>query len=133
MTCDSTHLKVTLNLATALQVLRLHNSPRVLWVDAVCINQAEKEEKSKQIPQMREIYASATSVLTWLGPSFPGVEKAFKIFRSLALVGIERNPTGRPDTQTIEDIVAGTMWERPKQGSIIQAREDITHCSHDRD
>ncbi|KFA71993.1 hypothetical protein S40288_08080 [Stachybotrys chartarum IBT 40288] len=133
ITCDSTRLKVTLNLATALQALRLRKSPRVLWVDAVCINQADKEEKSKQIPLMREIYASARSVLTWLGPSFPGVEEAFKIFRSLALVGIERHPTGRPDTEKIEDILAGNMRERPKHGSIIQARGDIMHCSHDRD
>jgi hypothetical protein len=131
--CNSVRLGITLNLATALRALRLRNSPRVLWADAVCINQADREEKSKQIPLMREIYASARSVLTWLGPSFRGVQEAFKIFPYLALVGIERHPTGRPDTEKIEDIMAANIMERPKHGSIIRSPWDVVHISHDRD
>lgn len=80
ITCNGTSFVVTQNLASALRALRLPSSSRILWVDAVCIDQDNSEEKSKQIPLMREIYASANSVLTWLGPEFPGVEVAFQIF-----------------------------------------------------
>ncbi|KAF9772424.1 hypothetical protein IL306_009871 [Fusarium sp. DS 682] len=133
ITCSGTSFAITQNLASALRALRLPSSSRILWVDAVCINQDSPEEKSKQIPLMREIYASANSVLTWLGPDFPGVEVAFQIFPYLSLVGIERHPTGKPDTERIEDVLATNITQRPKQGSIIQSQEDYIFCSHDKD
>ncbi|KAH7267942.1 heterokaryon incompatibility protein-domain-containing protein [Fusarium solani] len=133
ITCNGTPRPVTHNLALALRALRLSSSPRVLWVDAVCINQEDPEEKAKQIPLMREIYASATSVLTWLGPDFPGAKEAFDILPYLSLVGIERHSTGKPDTEKIEDIMAASLTERPKHGSIIQTQGDFMFFTHDRD
>lgn len=41
--------------------------PLPLWIDAVCINQEDPAEKRAQISLMGEIYASAQSVLVWLG------------------------------------------------------------------
>ena len=38
-----------------------------LWVDAICINQADNEEKAHQIPLMEQIYGNASRVLIWLG------------------------------------------------------------------
>ncbi|KAF5667263.1 Heterokaryon incompatibility protein [Fusarium heterosporum] len=38
-----------------------------IWVDAVCINQADKTERSEQVKLMRDIYSSADIVLGWLG------------------------------------------------------------------
>ena len=38
-----------------------------LWVDALCINQRDIDEKSKQVPRMTEIFSSAYTVLIWLG------------------------------------------------------------------
>ncbi|KAK3934439.1 heterokaryon incompatibility protein-domain-containing protein [Diplogelasinospora grovesii] len=37
------------------------------WIDAVCINQADENEKATQIPLMGKIYAHAARVLGWLG------------------------------------------------------------------
>ncbi|KAI0850103.1 heterokaryon incompatibility protein-domain-containing protein [Daldinia vernicosa] len=46
-----------------------HDSPSILlWADAVCINQNDKDEKSWQVQMMREIYESAKSTWAWLGP-----------------------------------------------------------------
>ena len=133
VTCGSTSLSVTCNLATALRALRHPASPKVLWADAICINQGDKEEKSKQIPLMRDIYATAKSVLIWLGPSFCGVASAFEVLPYLAMVGIERHPTGKPDTERLEDILVGSITERPKHGSIIQSQTDYLFVTHDRD
>jgi hypothetical protein len=55
------------NLLDALVALRLKESIRVLWVDALCINQADPEEKSFQIPMMSRIYRRAEKVCIWLG------------------------------------------------------------------
>ena len=39
----------------------------LLWVDSVCINQADLAERSRHIPRMKDIYSSAYSVLVWFG------------------------------------------------------------------
>ena len=39
------------------------------WIDALCINQTDNDEKGQQVRLMREIYASAESVIVWLGES----------------------------------------------------------------
>ncbi|PYH38078.1 HET domain-containing protein [Aspergillus neoniger CBS 115656] len=64
---DGSLLSVTENLHTALIYLRDHQLERVLWVDAVCINQKDEDEKAKHIPYMRAIYAQADRVMVWLG------------------------------------------------------------------
>ena len=66
ITCGDISLSITRSLATVLQALRLLASPRVLWADTVCINQDDEKEKSKQIPLMRDYYATAKSVPVWL-------------------------------------------------------------------
>jgi len=38
-----------------------------IWADSICINQADKAERSRQVPRMTEVYSAAYSVLVWLG------------------------------------------------------------------
>ncbi|KAI0550635.1 HET-domain-containing protein [Xylaria curta] len=63
----STELPVTDNLFGALRRLRYLFKPRVLWVDAVCINQEDIDERSAQVALMAEIYSNASSTAIWLG------------------------------------------------------------------
>ncbi|THV45125.1 hypothetical protein BGAL_0527g00020 [Botrytis galanthina] len=58
----------TTNLESALRYLRDTEITRVLWVDAVCINQEDIPERGMQVQQMRRIYKNAKDVLIWLGP-----------------------------------------------------------------
>ncbi|KAL2168388.1 hypothetical protein VTG60DRAFT_7301 [Thermothelomyces hinnuleus] len=48
-------------------------SPRVLWADAACINQAVAREKTAQVRLIREIYSRPARVLVWLGEDGGGV------------------------------------------------------------
>ena len=61
-------LDVTRNLAVALQHLRYEREPRVLWIDAICINQQDVHERSAQVQRMGDIYRSARQTTVWLGP-----------------------------------------------------------------
>ena len=60
-------LPVTDNLAKALRRLRRVNGARTLWIDALCINQADSVERSQQVSIMKDIYCSAHNVVVWLG------------------------------------------------------------------
>jgi hypothetical protein len=61
------HLLATRNLVDALRRLRHVGESRVLWVDALCINQRDLEERAAQVTQMGKIYSWASKVLIWLG------------------------------------------------------------------
>jgi len=59
--------RVTANLEAALRRLRHPTQDRQLWVDALCINQADDAEKSHQVNLMSEIYSRTDEGLLWLG------------------------------------------------------------------
>jgi hypothetical protein len=69
---------VTVNLASALLHLRFSKKPLVLWVDALCINQADDVEKSSQIMKMARIYERARNTIVWLGPAADDSDKVMK-------------------------------------------------------
>lgn len=58
---------ITRNLAEALKHLRYTDRDRVLWVDAICINQCDGKEKEAQLLSMHWVYQSAKKVIAWLG------------------------------------------------------------------
>lgn len=59
--------KVTVNLELALRYLRLQDRPRILWADAICIDQNNIGERNMQIQLMQDIYNSSITNLIWLG------------------------------------------------------------------
>lgn len=60
-------LPITRNCANALRRLRYSGRSRKLWVDAICINQSDVDERSHQVGIMQSIYATAERVLIYLG------------------------------------------------------------------
>lgn len=68
--CDNGHtVGITWNLQTALTSLRHEKTSRLVWADAVCINQDDLEERKEQVQCMRDVFANASKVLVWLGNS----------------------------------------------------------------
>jgi hypothetical protein len=68
--CNNHSMRVHHNLFSALPFLaqRTGAAPsRSIWVDAVCINQADEEEKDIQIQLMNTLYRRAKQVWVWLG------------------------------------------------------------------
>ncbi|PMD30940.1 HET-domain-containing protein, partial [Hyaloscypha variabilis F] len=63
-------LAVSPNLHDALVGLRQTNTcrsdGRIMWIDQLCINQQDNDEKSKQVQMMGAIYSKASRVIIWL-------------------------------------------------------------------
>ncbi len=62
-----TRMKATSTLVWALKYLRWPDRDRTLWIDAICINQQDVDEKNHQVQMMSQIYNYAASVCVWLG------------------------------------------------------------------
>ncbi|KAF7198604.1 Heterokaryon incompatibility protein 6, OR allele [Pseudocercospora fuligena] len=68
ITVNGCKFKITENLHRALQAIyRHHHHETYYWIDAICINQGDIVERSRQVAQMWKIFASAVNVLAWLG------------------------------------------------------------------
>lgn len=131
--CDGFALRVTRNLEDALKSLRDRSKSVHLWVDAICINQSNDQEKSTQVRLMPDVYASAKSVVIWLGLSVPGIVEAYQMLPYLARVATESHPTGKPDTLTMEERLRRYIYEIPLQGSILRSKAASYYLRHDRD
>jgi hypothetical protein len=76
-------LRVTENCKLALQELRreakVNSKTQVIWIDAICINQEDLEERHQQVLIMRSIYIGAQNLIIWLSPKADDSDKAIKI------------------------------------------------------
>lgn len=62
-------MPVTKSLLLALQDLRQPHEDRIMWIDAICIDQDNDKERGHQVLQMASIYKNAEKVVIWLGPA----------------------------------------------------------------
>ena len=108
---------VTDKLEIALQHLQKNSEPLTLWVDAICINQQDTEEKMQQVQQMTDIYRNASQVLIWLGPAADGSDQ---VIDSLQLISqVFQRQDLRNYMKSLEDM------ESLKGASSWKARADL--------
>lgn len=82
---DGKHFQITTNLHALLKELRCCDTRAgPFWADAICINQSDDVEKSKQVSMMGKIYRKTGRCLVWLGEEEEGMEEAFRLFETLA-------------------------------------------------
>ncbi|KAE8165655.1 heterokaryon incompatibility protein-domain-containing protein [Aspergillus tamarii] len=65
--CNGAHFRISQALGQALRGIHAHSQGGWIWVDAICINQTDAEEKAHQVAGMGELYSCADQVLIWLG------------------------------------------------------------------
>jgi hypothetical protein len=85
--CNNRSMRVHHNLYSALPYLARRTgvtATRPIWVDAVCINQSDEDEKRIQIQLMNTLYRKAKQVWIWLGCGTP--EEQIYVPRAIALL-----------------------------------------------
>jgi hypothetical protein len=96
--CHEAKVMVTHNLVDALDNIKKRYRSRgwspgstpYIWIDAICINQDDLEERSAQVAIMGKIYASSQKVFVWLGNSLPNTEKALRLIKYLGTIPEEK-------------------------------------------
>ncbi|KAF2787459.1 HET-domain-containing protein [Melanomma pulvis-pyrius CBS 109.77] len=74
--------RVSRTLGLALKYLRLPAKDRILWIDAICIHQADGEERSFQVSMMSLVYTRADEVCVWLGEDDDDSTRAIKFIEN---------------------------------------------------
>ena len=124
---DGYDLPVTANLHAVLSRLRDRNIVRILWVDAVCINQANKKEKGHQVQSMAKIFGQAHRVIVWLGEAADNSDRAVEEIRLTAGKQSTNSSNEEPIQQAILALLQRPWFRR------IWVREqtlDIIHRNY---
>lgn len=95
-------LEVTRNCFNALKALRQSHERRYMWIDAICINQNDLEERSRQVRLMARIFANASRTIIYLG---------------------EHTPSSRVVFQELAEAAAGPMKQCSACGQVKPFRE----------
>jgi hypothetical protein len=134
--CNGRAMQIKANLHDAIHTI--FNPPISLdlpiWIDAVCINQHDDEEKAVQVSRMGDIYRKAHQVVAWLGPSGQDSDLAMDWFEplSVVLLPIQFPPLSRhygkyglPEADDTIWPVIGYLFHRPWFGRLWTFQEAV--------
>jgi hypothetical protein len=128
MHIDGVEVQVTANLDVALRHFRAAEGelrdkrPQMRWwIDAICINQSDLDERSQQVQLMGDIYSGASRVVVWLGEEGKDGRLALQTIQGLFKeFGNKDNKTSREETLEALNELDGSardaissLFERP--------------------
>ena len=125
--------QVTKNLEQALRHVSHFQSRKnevvTIWVDAICINQRNVEERNSQVKMMWKIYAAAEKVRTWLDVEIPGAVLGRLMHLCTDIESVDDLGDDPGFWQPIETIAENPYWSRVWiQQEIAYAKELLIHC-----
>ncbi|KAF3031840.1 hypothetical protein E8E12_001761 [Didymella heteroderae] len=92
MVNDDYCLLIGKNLASFLQHIRDTERPsETMWIDAICINQADIRERNIHVVKMGDIYRKADKVIVWLGPQYDDSDLALQLLKTMEALGDHKN------------------------------------------
>ena len=103
---------ITRNLHAALYHLRHPQKSRTIWIDALCINQYDVDERNHQISLMRSIYSNARRVISWLGEFDDESNIAMDYLSSNAWVGSNRLDAPANVINALASLFSRPYWTR---------------------
>lgn len=86
-----------------------------VWVDALCINQQDKDERACQVRLMGQIYSGATSVAIWIGQEYEESDSAIELLQKVDSKEVEPayiNSTRNSDSLALFNLFKRDYWKR---------------------
>ncbi|KAF9882251.1 heterokaryon incompatibility protein [Colletotrichum karsti] len=77
----SEEFPVTPNCEAVLRRVRREWTPRIVWIDAICVNQDDVHERGRQVRLMPQIYSRAREVIIYVGESNNEIPRLFSYLR----------------------------------------------------
>ncbi|VUC27684.1 unnamed protein product [Clonostachys rosea] len=112
ITLDGNPVTITEGLAAALRRIRLTTNKRTLWVDQICINQDDMEEKAMQVPLMGQIYTKTAQCLIWFGE----IDEKFSVRTATSALDIIRFINGCQENDAFPpELESEEAFEEPIQ------------------
>jgi hypothetical protein len=147
---DNRSLPLSRNLYLALQGLTSNPEVKLplLWIDQICINQRDLDEREDQVGIMSEIYSGAVEVMVWLGSESEienfaelawAVEHLCKYSGKHTMAQIQRslvNHGGAKAEQGFRGLLS--LWLRPwferlwVRQEVALAKQVTFHCGPDK-
>ena len=87
-------------------------SPRVLWVDALCISQTDVKEKGQQVQNMGKVFGRADKVLVWLGEHADESEALFRHWPWATFEAVRKVKSAIPNPWSSGRVLSMTDLER---------------------
>lgn len=81
LTINGQSVLVSSSVVAALRQLRHKDQDLTIWIDQICVNQCDVDERDEQVRLMAEIYSSAARVHVWLGEGDVATWTALRIVR----------------------------------------------------
>lgn len=130
ITCNNTPFAITENLYSALRTLRASDdSSQYIWIDAMCINQLDMEERSRQVQNMLLIYRRAKRVIGWLGQAHPNTRDLLSVLGSSPKLRTRRLEHYPDMLRALDDLYTRPWFTRMwVQQEIRAARELVLRC-----
>jgi Heterokaryon incompatibility protein (HET) len=140
--CLGFSLPVNASLHAALCCLRYPDRSRTLWVDAICINQDDLEERASQVFLMQLIYTQADRIIIWLGVDDDLTKTAIAALERLYRL-VNSSPPSQPllsgqqfsDTSEnlplsrIETVAIARFFQRPWYKRVWVVQEAVSATS----
>ncbi|KAL4987650.1 heterokaryon incompatibility protein-domain-containing protein [Aspergillus falconensis] len=98
---------VSTNCGKALRRLRHQKGDRLLWVDALCINYGDPEERNAQVCILREVYSRATKVLAYVGDERSNIGPAMSFLKEITTF----HPALQEHPLTLSKDVRSSFWK----------------------
>ncbi|KAF5965016.1 4-hydroxyacetophenone monooxygenase [Fusarium bulbicola] len=127
---DACDLPIGENLFAALLQLRDRSIKRIIWIDAIYINQQDTKEKGHQVQSMAKIYATATRVFVWLGKAVPNIDQSFEATRIAGFTAKQPTSTAKTKTTILRVLIAPWFRRIWVLQEVAAARHIVVKCGH---
>ncbi|KAF2710666.1 hypothetical protein K504DRAFT_465738 [Pleomassaria siparia CBS 279.74] len=134
---EGMNIPVPVSLHGALEALREKKEGVLVWVDFLCIDQQNRDEKAQQLQYMTSIYSKADSVALWLGPEADESDSAVKLLNEIStnadyperITSLIKARVGDADFAAIASLFERDYWRRLwVVQEILNAKDIWVYC-----